>query len=609
MSLGLRRRLMVSSLVLVTVTNLGLGLYLEARLRGSLQDSYRDELGRRTAAMREAVRGQGTDLGSLAEARQTLDPLADRFGAAMDSRVSIVDADGALVGDSQVALDALPQAENHSGRAEIAIARRGELGIAQRYSATTGTDMLYVAGVVDDGSGRIVRVSVPLSRIDAAIVQLRVLLLLAGLMTLAVAGFLAMLASRLMTRSLRSLITSAQNEAGAVAPSDDDGDGDGEPQSVTSLAHDLRRSMRQLGTERARFEAVLETMGQAVVALDSQLQINTANRAARALLALPKQVEGRPLLDFARVPALQEMIGRAVQEQSANAEFDFGTSPQRRIQAQATSSRAGAGLVVVMHDVTELRRLETVRKDFVANVSHELRTPVAVIQANAETLLGGAIADPERAGVFLDALVRHADRLGRLVADLLDISRIEAGRYSLEVGPVDLVELVDRTFCGLSTPAEKRSTTLRSELTGDWWVAADDKALEQVLVNLVSNAIKYTQEGGEVEIAATEFTAGPDGDATHVRVEVRDDGPGIDPRHHQRVFERFYRVDSGRAREMGGTGLGLAIVKHLVEAMGGGVGVDARRPRGSVFWFTLPTAASVFGGDEELAEVGELADE
>ena len=255
-------------------------------------------------------------------------------------------------------------------------------------------------------------------------------------------------------------------------------------------------------------------------------------------------------------------------------------------------------MVIVMHDVTELRRLETVRKDFIANVSHELRTPVAVIQANAETLVAGALRDPERARSFLDAISRHAERLGRLVSDLLDISRIEAGKYPLVIEPVDLRVLVDGTIAALGLQAGEKGIALVSRLPGELWVAGDDKALEQVLFNLVSNAIKYTPSGGHVEVDAVVIEREGD-EAMRLRVEVRDDGPGIDPRHHRRVFERFYRVDPGRARDMGGTGLGLAIVKHLVEAMGGQVGVDARRPHGSIFWFTVPTAAGALGGPDE----------
>jgi len=465
--------------------------------------------------------------------------------------------------------------------------------VARRRSTTVGSEMLYVAQRMNDGSGRVVRVSLPLSQVDDEVRQLRWILGLGGVAALVAAALLALVASRLLARSLQTLVATAQHEAGArPLPGEDP------PSSVHALADDLRRTVRLLGNERERFETVLETMGQAVLALDAELRISTVNRAGRLLLGLPDAVEGRPLLDFVRVPALQELIEEASKGRPVSGELDLGASPRRRLQAHVTAPKQGGGMVIVMHDVTELRRLETVRKDFIANVSHELRTPVAVIQANAETLVAGALRDPERARIFLDAISRHAERLGRLVSDLLDISRIEAGKYPLVIEPVDLTVLVDGTIAALGLQAGEKGIALVSRLPGELWVAGDDKALEQVLFNLVSNAIKYTPSGGHVEVDAVVIEREGD-EATRLRVEVRDDGPGIDPRHHRRVFERFYRVDPGRARDMGGTGLGLAIVKHLVEAIGGQVGVDARRPHGSIFWFTLATAASALGGPYE----------
>lgn len=607
MSLGVRRRLLLASLVFITVVDLGVGLYLEGQLHDSLEERITHELVQHTRTMGVVVEDQAVGRSEVNEARAALDPVADRFGEAMDARVSVIGPDGMLVADSELELAALSQADDHSDRAEVVEARRSGRGVSRRHSATLDTDMLYVAQALDDGSGRVVRVSVPLSEIDGALWQLRWTLLLAGLGALLAAGALALLASRLLSRSLEDLVATAQHEAGALRSSAGD-ELDEPPRSVDALADDLRRTVRLLGNERERFETVLETMRQAVLALDEQRRINTVNEAGRTLLGLPEAVEGRPLLDFVRVPALQGLIERAATGEPASAEFDFGLSPRKRIQAQATAPRRGGGTVIVMHDVTELRRLETVRQDFIANVSHELRTPVAVIRANAETLLAGALGNPERAAVFLDALARHADRLGRLVADLLDISRIEAGRYQLEVGPVDVGEQVERTIAALAMQADDKGTRLESRIEGELWVAADDKALEQVLFNLISNAIKYTQGGGHVEIAAVAIEH-EGGEPSRWRIEVRDDGPGIDPRHHGRVFERFYRVDSGRARDMGGTGLGLAIVKHLVEAMGGRVGVDARRPRGSVFWFTVPSAAAMAAATLDEVETERSSDD
>ena len=239
-------------------------------------------------------------------------------------------------------------------------------------------------------------------------------------------------------------------------------------------------------------------------------------------------------------------------------------------------------MVIVATDVTEMRHLERVRRDFVANVSHELRTPISVIRANAETLLDGALEDAKVSRMFVEATHRHADRLGRIVSDLLDISRIEAGRYALNPESMNAGDVVDQVLDLVESKATEKDIELVVSIAPELEIYADRKAMEHILINLVSNAFKYTPDEGRVEVTAHAPT--PD----VVRIEVLDDGPGIDPAHRQRIFERFFRVDAGRSRDMGGTGLGLSIVKNLVEAQGGEVGVDARSPRGSVFWFTLP---------------------
>jgi two-component system phosphate regulon sensor histidine kinase PhoR len=237
--------------------------------------------------------------------------------------------------------------------------------------------------------------------------------------------------------------------------------------------------------------------------------------------------------------------------------------------------------VIVMHDVTDIRRLENIRKDFVANVSHELRTPVSIVQANAETLLDGALEEPARARTFVEALHRNAERLSRIIADLLDLSRLEAGRYRFDIASVDVEEAVERSLEAVHEKALGREQNIEVSIPEGQAVLADAKALEQVLSNLLENSIKYTPRGGHISVRAEERGG-------QVRLEIQDDGPGIEAEHRARIFERFYRIDPGRSRDMGGTGLGLAIVKHFVESMGGRVGVDPAFPRGSIFWVTLP---------------------
>jgi two-component system phosphate regulon sensor histidine kinase PhoR len=231
--------------------------------------------------------------------------------------------------------------------------------------------------------------------------------------------------------------------------------------------------------------------------------------------------------------------------------------------------------------VTALHRLETIRRDFVANVSHELRTPVSVIQANAETLATGALGDSATAPVLVGAIHRNAERLTDLIEDLLDLSRLEAGQYKVDIEPVAVGAAALRAVEALERVAAGRGTAIEVEVPGDLTAAADAGALHQVLVNVVTNAIVHTPETSRVAIRAA-VRAG------RVRIEVADDGPGIPAAQRERIFERFYRIDPGRSRAMGGTGLGLSIVKHLVDVMGGQVGVRDNQPRGAVFWIDLP---------------------
>ena len=267
-------------------------------------------------------------------------------------------------------------------------------------------------------------------------------------------------------------------------------------------------------------------------------------------------------------------------------EIELPGDPPRLVMAQASPEHNGNGCIIVMYEVTSIRRLETVRRDFVANVSHELRTPVSVIRANAETLLSGAADDPVHGKRLLEGLERNAERLSRLLDDLLDLASIEANRYRVQSQDVAVAAAIEKAVQSVERAARKKGIALEHDVDPGLRVKADDKALDQILVNYLDNAVKYTPEGGEVSIVADVASAGGE----RVRIEVVDNGPGIAPHLRARIFERFFRVDPGRSRDMGGTGLGLSIVKNLAEAMGGDAGVDGREPHGSRFWLSLPKA-------------------
>jgi two-component system, OmpR family, phosphate regulon sensor histidine kinase PhoR len=355
--------------------------------------------------------------------------------------------------------------------------------------------------------------------------------------------------------------------------------------SLDRVANELNGTVSTLDRERRRSSALLESMSEAVLALDADGRVTLANPAALQLLrvgATPTGVIGRTLLETVRLPALVEVAASAGGEPRER-ELELPGAQPRRVLVRARPLAGGSGSVLVMHDVTELRRLETIRRDFVANVSHELRTPVSVIRANAETLLSGGLEDPVRSRGFVDGIWRNAERLAALLADLLDIARIEAGQYRLDKREVRVGQVLAFAVETYEAKARAKRIALAAAGADDLTVVADESALNQVVSNFVDNAVKYTPDGGHVTLEAR---VDPQRDV--VRVTVTDDGPGIEPRHRARIFERFYRVDPGRSREMGGTGLGLAIAKHLSESMGGEVGVGPASPHGSVFWVALP---------------------
>lgn len=551
-----RSRLFAVALAVIVVVEVVVGAYLTHGLRQSLEIGEREDLTRHAKSAGALL--EGLDAAASIEA---IDRIADRAGDATSTAITIVDVDGRVVGDSAVAVAELEQLVATTHAPECLAAQRDGVGFAIRPEGDSGR-MFVAVKIAGPEHVLVARASRSLRRIDAMTAQLSWALFYAGLIAVAVVLLALMVLPRYLLGALHS-----DNPQPEHAPAT----------SERSVAEDLQQMMAELAAERNLFEAVLQAMQQAVVALGPDQRVTTVNEAARRLLSLDQEVVGRSLVEAIRSPRLVRVALSAQVGQASSEEFDIAGG--RRVEAQATRQTDGAVVLVVL-DVTEIRRLERVRRDFVANVSHELRTPISVIKANSETLLDGALEDKVRGRQFAEAVLRHADRLGRLVSDLLDISRIEAGRYHLEITDHVIDKVVDHVLDLVEDDAATKDIELAVTIEPDLLVTADRKALEQILVNLVSNAVKYTATGGHVEVTAHCVQ-------DKVRVEIIDNGPGIDPAHRGRIFERFYRADPGRSREMGGTGLGLSIVKHLVEAMDGEAGVDPRSPQGSVFWFVL----------------------
>ncbi len=585
--MSVRAKLFLVSVVLIGAVGAVSGLYLEVKLHGWILDRVEQELERHARTVRVAVEG----LPQLQGVPST-DALADAIGEAIGARVTVVDDAGHVLGDSRLAPSAIAVAEDHRQRPEIRDALQDGVGTAMRQSTTTGVQMLYVAVPYARAESRgVVRVAMPLSDVETMMWRLRLTLVFTALLGLVAALVMSGLASHLMSRTLRSLVDRAHALSSGVTPrspslvpatTDELGGLQG---SLNRMASELERSVNSMAHERDRFQNVLDGLSEAVIALDGDQKITLVNRATVAMLGLDAPPMGRPLLETARIPALGELAAKLQAGEPGETEFDLPSAPGepvRRVLARATVLSAGA--VIVLHDVTEIRRLESVRRDFVANVSHELRTPVSIIRANAETLLDGALEDRGRSREFVDAMLRHADRLARLIADLLDLSRIEAGRFPIKSTRIRTAAALRRAIDLVERSAREKGLDIELIASTELALYADPRALDQVVANLLDNAVKYTPAGGHIVVRAMAI------DGQQVRVEIADDGPGIEARHRERVFERFYRVDPGRSRDVGGTGLGLSIVKHLVEVMGGDVGLDPAAPHGSIFWFTLPAS-------------------
>jgi two-component system, OmpR family, phosphate regulon sensor histidine kinase PhoR len=357
--------------------------------------------------------------------------------------------------------------------------------------------------------------------------------------------------------------------------------------TVASREHGMR--------ERAgRLEAVLRHMADGVVVLESDGRISFANAAATVLLGISTLGEllGTRLLFVCRNPDLAELLDTMRESGRAETREITLEGPNRKVLFVSGAPVGGAGsmasVVLVLHDVTRVRRLESMRADFVANVSHELRTPLTAIRGYAETLLGGALDDSARARQFVHVIERHSERLSRLIDDLLTLSDLELGRTELRREPLDLREVVVGVLEVLGPKAGKKAIALQAEIPDDLpALVLDRDRIEQVLINLVDNAIKYTPADGSVRVSARSLG---NGNGSGVEIDVTDSGIGIPEKDLSRLTERFYRVDRARSRELGGTGLGLAIVKHIVQAHGGSLTIESRVQKGTTVRVELPAA-------------------
>jgi len=532
-------------------------------------------------------------------------------GREIVTRITLIAADGTVLADSEKDPQ---QMDNHADRPEVQSARANRFGTATRPSDTLGVPMMYFALRADDPHGRAayVRVALPLDTVQEQLAWYRRVVWTAALATAAGALALAFWLAGRISRPLQELTEGAERIAAGgyghkvYAVGNDEIAALG--RAFNSMSEHLEEQFTQLAEDRQQLRMILSGMVEGVVALDGEQRVVFANERAAQLLGFPaKAVVGRRLWEVVRRSGLQDVVQRALAgPEPSRQELSWsGTATQNvTVHAARLEGTPPRGAVLVLHDTTELRRLERMRRDFVANVSHELKTPLSIIKACVETLLEGAADDPDHRGPFLQQIADQGDRLHALILDLLSLARIEGGTEILQFQEVALAPLVTASLERHRTRAESKKQTLETVASGQrlvtsensdsslpatshWPLAtglaawADEEAVHEILDNLIDNAVKYTPEGGRIRVGW--FLE--DGE---VCLQVADSGIGIPEQDLPRIFERFYRVDKARSRELGGTGLGLSIVKHLAQAMHGSVGVASEVGKGTTFTVRLP---------------------
>ena len=609
-----QRKLIATYLILVVAIVAVAGLYVLSSLERASIDRLKASLEAQARLMGNQVNPAllGQDSGEL---QRVARKLAQQVGA----RVTVVQPEGRVLADSELTPEQVAQMDNHLGRPEVRAAIADGVGSALRQSDNLRVDMLYLAiSLRRDGmvSG-VLRLAVPLSDLSRVTASVRRTLVIGGLIALCAAVVIGFLFARQVTRPIAEMTAVARRMA--------DGDFSRKVSTVSSdeigqlgrllnlMAQRLEDRLAELEEQRAKEAAILDSMVEGVLAVDGESRILFINASAcRLFNASSVGAEGRPFLEVIRNKEILDLLNRTLREGAfTTQEFQTYAPVQRTVQVHAAplKGREGtSGVILVLHDVTELRRLETVRTEFVANVSHELRTPLTSIKGYLETLLEGGLEDREHARPFLGVIHKHTERLGRLLEDLLDLSNLELGKITLHRRPINLAEVVEGAIAIYRPQAAKQEIGLREELPGDLpLVMADRDRVMQVLINLLDNGLKFTPKGGTVTVAArlvpsSEFRVPSSEPGTRnqepgtasasevVELSVEDTGIGIHSQDLPRITERFYRVDKARSREMGGTGLGLAIVKHLVKAHGGELIIESQLNQGTIVRFHLPTS-------------------
>jgi len=586
----LRWRLTATYIFLIIISMLVLGAYLLYSLEGYFYNNLETRLKTQAQLACRVIEDIPHDWSTAA-----MEDMAGKISRDVKARVTIISSSGVVLGDSE---KDSRQMENHLDRPEIQEAKRNGIGLAIRHSSTLGIDMMYVAVPISRNNKTVgfMRLALPLTEAKHAFSKLWSAVLIAILLTVICTAPISLMLGKKVTKPIEKLIEFAGqiskgnfNYQASIQSNDEIGE---LAKTLNQMTATIDEKVKLISEERSKLKTVLANMTSGVILVNKNGYVDLVNPAAEKFLSFMGQKSiGLPHTTVIKNPELSARINEALKKRKAvEKEIKINCPDESTIEVNISPIRDHfgnfTGVIVVLHDITEIRKLEKMRRDFVANVSHELRTPVTAIKGFTETLLDGALYDQAACKEFIEIIDKEVNRLARLIHDLLELSKIEAKQVKLNRRPANIIAVIRDTVNKLQSQIESAGLTMELNLPDkEIKVNIDQDLIGQVILNLVDNAVKYTPSGGKIQIEVS--------DKKHdIIVWVRDTGIGIPSKDIERIFERFYRVDKARSRKQGGTGLGLSIVKHIIDIHGGTVGVNSTPGKGSEFFFTLPKTAS-----------------
>lgn len=580
-------RIFLTFFALLLAVLLGIGFVIADIMKNTYMDMIRNQLSQTADIIVKTV-----DTKSMFQHSNELQNYIHHYYSHHDPRITIIRADGKVLADS----DRDPRKmENHSNRPEFreVIREHHSYGESIRRSPTLGYSMIYIAKPIqkDGKSIGVVRISVTLKKIEHTLDQLWISLGLAMVMTLTVSGFIGFRMAKRFTRPIEASIQVAnrliEKDYDSRVKTKASGELKQLVNAINDLAISLKQQMEEIRENQQRLTGVLANMVSGVMLINPAGRITLVNRAMEKIIgASSENLIGKLHIEAGKNFGLSQLIDRSLKEGVHIHEEVHIYYPKERILDAHIAPYVGdheevKGVITVLHDITDIRRLEKIRSEFVANVSHELKTPVTSLKGFAETLLDGAMYDEETCRSFLKIIYEESDRLHRLISDILDLSKIEQQRLPLKPEPLNVSQVINETAETIQETIHKKQLHLSLPDHKEVVIEAEKDRLQQIILNLLTNAAAYTPEGGYIDIELHEREK-------EVDIVIRDTGIGISKQDLPRIFERFYRVDKARSRQSGGTGLGLAIVKHLVESHHGKIQVESEEGKGTAFTITLP---------------------